>query len=131
MLANGRITLQSDDLEAFETGVGLSGEFEVAAMIGDYGRQDNPSIIASLGSATITLEFAAPDDARRLAEQLLRLARTSEEKAEHRGPEFRSRLARDQFMADLKDALKRLEVSVGIRTEPVPVPVFPSKIEQD
>lgn len=131
MIATGRITLNPDSVDVTETGMGVSGEFEIAAIIGDFGRADNPGIIASLGDTTVVLEFSTPDEARKLAEQLLRLARTAEEKAEHRGPEFRARLARDQFMADLKDALKRLETSVGVRSEAEPVPVFPTPIGRD
>ena len=92
---------------------GASFDCEADAVFGDYGRDSNPGIEFIATTQCFRFEFATPDEARHLGERLLALARTAEEKASHRGPEYRAQLAREEFLGDLRGLVERVEQAVA------------------
>lgn len=127
--ARARITLSNEETEVTETGTGCLGDFEVVASFGDYGRSHNPMLTATLKGASFVMEFSCPDDARKLGEDLFSIARKAEEKGESKGPEYRARIARDQFLAEMRDSLARLEKVLGAPITPDLRRFFNHKIE--
>lgn len=113
MIGRGRITLPTHEIEVTETGTGKLGDFSLEASFGDYGRHTNPSLTAQSGETTFVFEFASPDEARKLGEKLFALARAAEDKTGQRGPEYRARIAREEFMAEFKSLVGRVESAVS------------------
>ncbi len=128
MKGRGRITLPTEWVEITETGTGCLGEFDVAVSFGDYGRHDNPTITGTAAAgASFTFEFASPDDARRIGEQLLALARAAEEKIGQRGPEYRRKLAIDEALTEMRELTKRVEAAMGVESPVEGVTVHTTK----
>lgn len=104
-------------------------EFTIEASMGDYGRNDNPTLtLANASGQGVEFEFAIPDEARKLAERLLALARAAEDKSGNRGPEYRAKLARDEALAEMRDLVARVEKAMGVEGPAEGLPVFSAKI---
>lgn len=108
MRGRGRITGPENQL------CGIIVDIEITASFGEYSRNQNPTIDAISSGASFSFEFATPDEARKLGEKLFELARKAEERSEQHGPEYRARLAREEFKEGFKELVERVEKAVGV-----------------
>ena len=129
MKGRGNILIEAGVVNATNPGFARLDEAEAEASMGDYGRNDNPTLTLGVpGAYRIEFEFVTPDEARKLAERLLALARSAEDKSGNRGPEYRAKLARDEALAEMRDLVTRVEKAMGVESPTDGLPVFPAKI---